>query len=143
MDNEFAREMVRIRTSGSLNEHASRSSAEITTVPANKILVIETISVDIRIPATASVPEVARLCVITGSAFPPGTGIPLIDFPVTRMATDPAGNFINYVALANVRAYATDGLVECSIDLSKPSSGSFDLSLFGYLLSAGSPSLAP
>lgn len=116
----YPRQMVRIRTSGQLNAAASRSAEVITTVPADKVLVIE-----------------------TGSAFPPGTGSPLIDIPVTRMATDPAGNFVNHVALAHMRAYATDGLVQYSIDLSAPSSGDFDLSLFGYLLSADSPSFAP
>jgi hypothetical protein len=59
------------------------------------------------------------------------------------MAIDPAGNFLNYVALADMRAYATDGLVQFTIDLSIPSSGSFDLSLFGYLLPANSRSLGP
>jgi hypothetical protein len=139
----YPRQMVRIRTSGQLNAAASRSAEVITTVPADKVLVIETVSADIRIPATATAPEVARLVVVTGSAFPPGTGSPLIDIPVTRMATDPAGNFVNHVALAHMRAYATDGLVQYSIDLSAPSSGDFDLSLFGYLLSADSPSFAP
>jgi hypothetical protein len=135
--------MVRIRTSGNLNAGSSRSAAVITTVPADKVLVIETISANIRIPVATPVPEVARLVVVTGSAFPPGTGSPLIDIPMTRMATDPAGNFVNYVALENIRAYATDGLVQYTIDLSTPSSGAFDLSLFGYLLPADSPSLAP
>ena len=125
-----------------LNAAASRSAAVVTTVPANKVLVIETISANIRIPETAPAPEVARLSVVTGSAFPPGTGSPLIDIPMTRMAADPA-DFVNYVALVNMRAYATNGLVQYSIDLSRPSSGAFDLSLFGYLLSADSPSLAP
>jgi hypothetical protein len=137
------KEMVRIRTSGNLNAGSSRSTAVITTVPADKVLVIETISANIRIPVATPVPEVARLVVVTGSAFPPGTGSPLIDIPMTRMATDPAGNFVNYVALENIRAYATDGLVQYSIDLSIPSSGAFDLSLFGYLLPADSRSLAP
>jgi hypothetical protein len=136
------RKMVRIRTSGNLNPNASRSGAELTTVPADKILVIETISLNIRIPNTPSIPEVARFCIVTGSAFPPGTGSPLIEVPVTRMATDPAGNFLNYVALTHMRAYA-DELVQYSIDLSKPSSGAFDVSLFGYLIPASSPSLAP
>ncbi|HET8671383.1 MAG TPA: hypothetical protein VFM05_12385, partial [Candidatus Saccharimonadales bacterium] len=115
----------------------------ITTVPARKVLVIETISANIRIPKATPSPEVARLAVVTGSAFPSGTGSPLLDIPTTRMATDPAGNFVNYVALANMRAYATDGIVQYSIDLSIPSSGSFDVSLFGYLLPADSPNLAP
>ena len=137
------KEMVRIRTSGNLNAGSSRSTAVITTVPADKVLVIETISANIRIPVATPVPEVARLVVVTGSAFPPGTGSPLIDIPMTRMATDPAGNFVNYVALENIRAYASDGLVQYSIDLSIPSSGAFDLSLFGYLLPADSRSLAP
>jgi hypothetical protein len=140
---DYPREMVRIRTSGDLNPNSSRSGEVITTVPTGKVLVIETISANIRIPNTTPVPEVARLVVVTGSAFPPGTGSPLIDIPMTRMATDPAGNFVNYVALANMRAYATDGLVQYSIDLSKPTSGAFDVSLFGYLLPADSPSLAP
>jgi len=139
----YPRKMVRIRTSGNLNPAASRSSQTITTVPAKKVFVIETISADIRIPVATPAPEVARLVVITGATFPPGTGSPLIDIPITRMATDPAGNFVNYVALANMRAYATDGLVQYTIDLSIPSSGSFDLSVFGYLLRANSPSLAP
>ena len=138
----YSREMVRIRTSGDLNAASSRSSQVITTVPADKVLVIETISANIRIPDTTPVAEVARLVVITGSASPPGTGSPLIDIPVTRMATDPAGNFVNYVALVNMRAYA-DGLVQYTIDLNLPSSGAFDVSLFGYLLAADSPSLAP
>ena len=139
----YPREMVRIRTGDNLNAAASRSGAVITTVPANKVLVIETVSANVRIPETAPAPEVARLSVVTGSAFPAGTGSPLIDIPMTRMAADPAGNFVNYVALVNLRAYATNGLVQYSIDLSRPSSGAFDLSLFGYLLSADSPSLAP
>jgi hypothetical protein len=139
----YPREMVRIRTSGNLNAAGSRSGEVITTVPADKVLVIETISANIRIPETTPAPEVARLAVVTGSAFPPGTGPPVIDIPVRRMAADPAGNFVNYVALANIRAYATDGLVQYSIDLSIPSSGAFDVSLFGYLLPDDSPSLAP
>lgn len=139
----YPRKMVRIRTSGNLNPGSSRSGEVITTVPANKVLVIETISANIRIPATTPLPDVARFVVVTGSAFPPGTGSPLIDIPMTRMATDPAGNFVNYVALANIRAYATDGLVQYSIDLSIPSNGAFDVSLFGYLLPANSPSLSP
>lgn len=139
----YSRKMVRIRTSGTLNAGGSRSSEVITTVPKNKVLVIETISVNIRIPETVPLPQVARLAVVTGSAFPLNTGSPLIDVPITRMATDPAGNFVNYVGLASIRAYATDGLVQYSIDLSSPSSGAFDLSLFGYLLPADSPSLAP
>jgi len=137
------REMVRIRTSGNLNPAASRSGETITTVPARKVLVIETISPNIRIPEATSTPQVARLVIVTGSAFPPGTGSPLIDIPMIRMATDPAGNFVNYVATVNARAYATDGIVQYSIDLSIPSEGSFDVSLFGYLLPADSPSLAP
>ena len=89
-------------------------------------------------------PEVARfVVVVTGSAFPSGTGAPVLDIPTTRMATDPAGNFVNYVALASIRAYATDGIVQYSIDLSIPSSGSFDVSLFGYLLPAESQNWAP
>jgi hypothetical protein len=139
----FIRKMVRIRSSGTLNAEASRSGEVITTVPANKVLVIETISANIRIPETTPLPQVARLAIVTGSAFPPDTGSPLIDLPITRMATDPAGNFVNYVGLANMRAYATDGIVQYSIDLNRPSSGAFDLSLFGYLLPADSPSLAP
>ena len=139
----FPREMVRIRTSGNLNPAASRSGQTITTVPARKVLVIETISANIRIPKATPTPEVARLVIVTGSAFPPGTGSPLLDIPTMRMATDPAGNFVNYVALANIRAYATDGIVQYSIDLSIPSSGSFDVSLFGYLLPVDSLSLAP
>jgi hypothetical protein len=139
----YSRQMVRIRSSGTLNAGGSRSSEVITTVPANKVLVIETISANIRIPETTPLPQVARLAIVTGSAFPPNTGSPLIDLPITRMATDPAGNFVNYVGLANMRAYATDGLVQYSIDLSKPSSGAFDVSLFGYLVPADSPSLAP
>ena len=50
----------------------------ITTVPKNKVLVIETISVNIRIPETVPLPQVARLAVVTGSAFPLNTGSPLI-----------------------------------------------------------------
>jgi hypothetical protein len=138
-----SRKMVRIRSSGALNAGASRSSEVITTVPANQVLVIETISANIRIPETRPLPEVARLAVVTGSAFPPQTGSPLIDIPMIRMATDPAGNFVNYVGLASIRAYATDGLVQYSIDLSRASSGAFDVSLFGYLLPIDSPSLAP
>lgn len=139
---DYPREMVRIRTSGELNPKSSRSSEVIMNVAADKVLVIETISIDIRIPNATPMPEVSRFAVATGSAYPPGTGSPLIDIPVIRMAVDPAGNFANYVALANMRAYATDGLVQYSIDVSKPSSGSFDVSLFGYLLPADSPSLA-
>ena len=139
----YARKMVRIRWSGTLNAAASRSSEVITTVPANKVLVIETISANIRIPETMPLPQVARVVIVTGSAFPPKTGSPLIDLPMTRMATDPAGNFVNYVGLAQMRAYATNGIVQYSIDLDRPSSGAFDVSLFGYLLSADSPSLAP
>jgi hypothetical protein len=139
----YSRTMVRIRSSGTLNAGASRSGEVITTVPANKVLVIETISVNIRIPETMPLPQVARLTIVTGAAFPPNTGSPLIDIPITRMATDPAGNFVNYVGLAHMRAYATDGLVQYSIDLDRPSSGAFDVSLFGYLLPAHSPSLAP
>ena len=138
-----SRKVVRIRTSGTLNAEASRSSEVITTVPANKVLVIETISANIRIPETTPLPQVARLAVVTGSAFPPDTGSPLIDLPITRMATDPAGDFVNYVGLANMRAYATDGLVQYSIDLNRASSGAVDISLFGYLLPADSPSFAP
>jgi hypothetical protein len=138
-----SRKMVRIRSSGALNAGASRSSEVITTVPANQVLVIETISANIRIPETSPLPEVARLAIVTGSAFPPQTGSPLIDIPMIRMATDPAGNFVNYVGLASIRAYATDGLVQYSIDLSRASSGAFDVSLFGYLLPNDSPSLAP
>ena len=67
------REMVRIRTSGNLNPAASRSGQTITTVPARKVLVIETISANIRIPEATPAPEVARFVVVTGSAFPPGT----------------------------------------------------------------------
>jgi len=107
------------------------------------VLVIETISANIRIPETMPLPQVARVAIVTGSAFPPQTGSPLIDLPITRMATDPAGNFVNYVGLAHIRAYATGGIVQYSIDLDRPSSGAFDVSLFGYLLSADSPSLAP
>ena len=139
----YQRKMVRIRSSGTLNAGASRASEVITTVPANKVLVIETISANIRIPDTMPLPQVARLAIVTGSAFPPNTGPPLIDVPITRMATDPAGNFVNYVGLAHIRAYATDGLVQYSIDLDRPSSGAFDVSLFGYLLPADSPNLAP
>jgi hypothetical protein len=139
----YSRKMVRIRSSGTLNAGSSRSSEVITTVPANKVLVIETISANIRIPETTPLPEVARLAVVTGSAFPPNTGSPLIDVPIIRMATDPAGNFVNYVGLASIRAYATDGLVQYSIDLNRASSGAFDISLFGYLLPADSPSFAP
>jgi hypothetical protein len=139
----YARKMVRIRSSGTLNAAASRSSEVITTVPANKVLVIETISANIRIPETMPLPQVARVTIVTGSAFPPNTGSPLIDLPMTRMATDPAGNFVNYVGLAHMRAYATDGIVQYSIDLDRPSGGAFDVSLFGYLLPADSPSLAP
>ena len=138
-----ARKMVRIRSSGTLNAAASRSSEVITTVPANKVLVIETISANIRIPETMPLPQVARVAIVTGSAFPPQTGSPLIDLPITRMATDPAGNFVNYVGLAHIRAYATGGIVQYSIDLDRPSGGAFDVSLFGYLLPADSPSLAP
>ena len=137
------REMVRIRTSGNLNPTASRTAQTITTVPARKVLVIETISANIRIPEATPAPEVARFVVVTGSAFPPGTGSPLIDIPMTRMATDPAGSFVNYVVTLSARAYATDGIVQCSIDLSVPSDGSFDVSLFGYFLPSNSPSLAP
>lgn len=134
------REMVRIRTSGVLNEAASRTTAVIIAdVPADKVLVIETISASIRIPVTTPMPEVARLVVNTGSSFPPETGSPLIDIPVTRMATDPAGDFVNYVALANMKAYATGGSVQCSIDLSIKSSGAFDVSLFGHLVSYNTP----
>lgn len=61
---------------------------------------------------------------------------------MTRMAVDPAGNFLNYVALAHMRAYA-DELVQYSIDLTQPSSGAFDVSLFGYLIPKNSQSLAP
>ena len=136
------RKMVRIRTGGSLNPNSSHSTEVITTVPAKMILVIETISANIRIPNTPSIPEVARFCIVTGSAFPPGTGSPLIDLPMIRMAIDPAGNLLNYVALAHMRAYA-DELVQYSIDLSKPSSGAFDVSLFGYLIPTSSASLAP
>ena len=139
----FPRTMVRLRSSGTLNAGASRSSEVLTTVPANKVLVIETISANIRIPETMPLPQVARFTIVTGSAFPPNTGSPLIDLPITRMAADPAGNFINYVGLAHLRAYATDGIVQYSIDLDRPSSGAFDVSLFGYLLPADSPSLAP
>jgi len=139
---KYAREVVRIRTSGSLDAASSKSSEVIMTVPADKVLVIETISASIRVPDTTPVPEVARLVVVTGSAFPPGTGSPLIDIPVTKMATDPAGSFVNYVALVNMRAYA-DELIQYSIDLSIPSSGVFDVSLFGYLLPVNSPCLAP
>jgi hypothetical protein len=67
--------MVRIRTSGILNPAASRSAQTITTVPANKVLVIETISANIRIPVAIPAPEVARLVIDTGSAFPPGTAL--------------------------------------------------------------------
>ena len=139
----FPREMVRIRRSGNLNPTASRSGQTITTVPARKVLVIETISANIRIPKVTPTPEVARFVVVTGSASPSGTGAPLLDIPTTRMATDPAGNFVNYVALASIRAYATGGIVQYSIDLSIPSSGSFDVSLFGYLLPADSQNWAP
>lgn len=138
-----SRRMVRIRSSGTLNAGASRSGEVLTTVPANRILVIETISVNIRIPEAMPLPQVARVAIVTGSAFPPNTGSPLIDIPMTRMATDPAGHFVNFVGLAHMRAYATDGLVQYSIDLDRPSSGAFDVSLFGYLLPANSPSLAP
>ncbi len=137
------KQMVRLRSSGTLNAGASRSSEVLTTVPANKVLVIETISANIRIPETMPLPQVARFWIVTGSAFPPNTGSPLIDLPITRMAADPAGNFVNYVGLAHLRAYATDGIVQYSIDLDRPSGGAFDVSLFGYLLPAGSPSLAP
>ena len=112
-------------------------------MPSNRILVIETISANIRIPETMPLPQVARLAIVTGSAFPPNTGSPLIDISMTRMAADPAGHFVNYVGLAHMRAYATDGLVQYSIDLDRPSDGAFDVSLFGYLLPADSPSLAP
>jgi hypothetical protein len=138
-----SRKMVRIRSSGTLNAGASRSGEVITTVPGNKVLVIETISVNIRIPESTPLPEVARVAIVTGSAFPPHTGSPIIDIPIVRMATDPPGNFVNYVGLACIRAYATDGLVQYSIDLSRASSGAFDVSLFGYLLPIDSPSLAP
>jgi hypothetical protein len=138
----YSRKMVRIRSSGTLNAGATRSGEVITTVPANKVLVIETISVNIRIPQTTPLPEVARVAIVTGSAFPPHTGSPLIDLPIVRMATDPAGNFVNHVGLASIRAYATDGLVQYSIDLSRASSGAFDVSLFGYLLPIDSPNLA-
>jgi archaeosine-15-forming tRNA-guanine transglycosylase len=74
----FPREMVRIRTSGNLNPTASRSGQTITTVPARKVLVIETISANIRIPKATPMPEVARFVVVTGSAFPSGTGSPLL-----------------------------------------------------------------
>src|SRR4026208_1471661 len=111
-----ARKMVRIRWSGTLNAAASRSSEVITTVPANKVLVIETISANIRIPETMPLPQVARFSIVTGSAFPPNTGSPLIDLPITRMAADPAGHFINYVGFAHIRAYATDGIVQYSND---------------------------
>ena len=77
----FPREMVRIRTSGNLNPTASRSGQTITTVPARKVLVIETISANIRIPKVTPTPEVARFVVVTGSASPSGTGAPLLDIP--------------------------------------------------------------
>ena len=76
----FPREMVRIRTSGNLNPTASRSGQTITTVPARKVLVIETISANIRIPKATPTPEVARFVVVTGSAFPSGTGSPLLEY---------------------------------------------------------------
>jgi len=88
------RQMVRIRTGGVLNPNHSSDAEEIMTVPRGKVLVIETISASIRIAKTPSTPEVARLCIVTGSAFPPGTGSPLIDIPVTRMAVNPEGNFL-------------------------------------------------
>jgi hypothetical protein len=135
--------MVRIRTSGQFTTAYSSAGEVITTVPADKVLVIETISANIRIQQTTPLPDIGRFVVVTGSVFPPGTGSPLIDIPVTRMTTNPIGNFIYYVGLANVRAYATDGIVQYSMDFTVPSRGFFDVSLFGYLLPADSPSLAP
>jgi hypothetical protein len=131
--------MVRIRTFGSLNEGGSKTAGDITNLTANEVLVIETISVSIRIPYATPLPEVSRLTIATGY---PNANPPLIDLPVTRMAIDPAGNLVNYIALANVRAYATDGFVKYSIDFSVPSMGDFDVSLFGYILPADSPSLS-
>lgn len=141
-EKSWPREMIRLRSSGVLNAAASRTAQDFITVPSDKVLVIETISANIRITEAIPEPEVARLVVVTGSASPSGTGAPLIDIPVTRMAIDPAGNFLNYVALANIRAYATDGLVQYMIDLSIPSKGSFDVSLFGYLVPVGCPYLS-
>lgn len=135
------REMVRVRADEDLNPAASRSSQTITTVPAGKILVIETVSINIRIPHATPMPDISKVTLITGSAS--GDGSPLIDMPVTRMAVDPAGNSVNYTALASMRAYAADGAVQCSVDVDIPTDGTFKVSLFGYLLSADSPSLAP
>jgi hypothetical protein len=129
--------MVRIRTSGQFTTAYSSAGEVITTVPADKVLVIETISANIRIQQTTPLPDIGRFVVVTGSVFPPGTGSPLIDIPVTRMTTNPIGNFIYYVGLA------TDGIVQYSMDFTVPSRGFFDVSLFGYLLPADSPSLAP
>ena len=58
----YSRKMVRIRTSGTLNAGGSRSGEVITTVPENKVLVIETISVNIRTRDRAS----TRSCKISG-----------------------------------------------------------------------------
>jgi len=134
------RKMVSFRTGGSFNNTASGAKV-ITEVPANKILVIETISADIRVQATAPIPEVARLVIVPGYASLPGA--PLIDIPVIRLAKSAGDNLVHYVALASMRAYATDGIVQYTIELSKPSSGAFDVSLFGYLIPTSSPSLAP
>ena len=62
----YSRRMVRIRSSGTLNAAASRSSEVLITVPATRILVIETISANIRIPETMPLPQVARLAIVTG-----------------------------------------------------------------------------
>jgi hypothetical protein len=137
------RRMVRTRVSILLNAGASRSSGEIITVPADKILVIETLSASISIPETTPLPEVVRFEVVTGSASPAGGGSPLIDLPVTKMATDPVSNFVNFIALSHMRAYATDGLVQFLVDFSTPTAGGAEVSLFGYLLSANDFSLAP
>lgn len=140
---ECRRELFRMRSGGIFNPNSSRTSTLLTEVRADQILVIETISIAIRVPQSSPTPEVSRFSLTTGAASPEGTGSPLVDIPVTRMATDPAGDLVNFIALANMRVYATDGTLQYSIDLSKPSSGSFDVSVYGYLLPADSRSLAP
>ncbi len=139
----IVRKVVRIRTSGQLNTGSPRSTAVVTTVKDDEILVIETVSLSLRVPLPAQIPDVVRFALTTGAEFPPGTGSPLLDIPVARTGVDPAGQLVNYVALAHMRAYATAGIVQYSIDLSVPCAGAFDVSVFGYLIPATSPSLAP
>lgn len=139
----YPREMVRLHIREQLNENGSRTRAILREMEGDRILVIETVSVNVRIPESTPLPEIARFQIFTGSACPAEMGTPVVDIPMTRMATDPEGKSISYVAVENMRVYAAGEKVQCTLDMSSPTSGRLSVNVFGYLVSAESPSLAP